>query len=73
MSNATKSPETIGPVGLAMLAYRLRLPRAWLRAEALAGRIPCLKIGRKLLFNSGAVGQALAERAATGREVPRAS
>jgi hypothetical protein len=55
------------------LSARLQLPRPWLRAEALAGRIPCLKIGRKLLFNPDAVEKALAERAAAGREEPRAS
>jgi hypothetical protein len=55
------------------LSIRLRLPRKWLRAEALASRIPCLKIGRKLLFNPGAVEKALAERAASGQGVPYAS
>jgi len=56
------------------LSTRLRLPPHWLRAEALAGRIPCLKIGRKLLFNPSAVEQALAERAAAERlEVADAS
>jgi hypothetical protein len=49
------------------LAARLRLPADWLRDEALAGRIPCLRIGRKLLFSPDAVERALAERA--GREV----
>jgi hypothetical protein len=33
------------------LSAQLRLPLPWLRAEALVGRIPCLKIGRKLLFS----------------------
>jgi hypothetical protein len=57
---------------LADLSAQLRLPRQWLRAEALAGRLPCLKVGRKLLFNPGAVEKALAERASAVREVPRA-
>jgi excisionase family DNA binding protein len=52
---------------LSRLAARLRLPADWLREEALAGRIPCLRVGRKLLFNADAVEKALAERA--GREV----
>ena len=54
---------------LAGLSARLRLPPAWLRVEALTGRIPCLKIGRKLLFNPDAVAKALSERAAERREV----
>ena len=49
---------------LAGLSARLRLPPDWLRAEALAGRIPCLRVRRKLLFNPDAVEKALAERAA---------
>jgi hypothetical protein len=47
------------------LATELRLPRAWLRQEALAGRLPCLSAGRKLLFSRAAVERALSERAAT--------
>jgi hypothetical protein len=54
-----------------MLAYLTRLPVSWLRAEALAGRIPCLQVGPRLLFNLGAVLEALAVRAAAG-EVGRA-
>jgi hypothetical protein len=53
---------------LSRLAARCRLPREWLREEALAGRLPCLRIGRKLLFNLTAVQQVLAERAASNRE-----
>jgi excisionase family DNA binding protein len=58
---------------LHQLAVRLRLPREWLREEALAGRLPCLRVGRKLLFNLSAVERDLAERAATSREVSCAS
>lgn len=46
------------------LAQRLRLPVRWLRTEALAGRIPSLEIGRRILFNLDAVRAALAKRAA---------
>jgi hypothetical protein len=49
---------------LPALARELKLPRDWLRAEAEAGRIPCLRVGRKLLFSPRAVEAALAERAA---------
>ena len=53
-------------VNLAGLSRHLHLPLPWLRAEANAGRIPCLKVGRKRLFNVEAVEDALAERAAHG-------
>jgi hypothetical protein len=55
-------------LSLPRLAAQLRLPREWLRAEALAGRLPCLRVGRKLLFNLSAVERELAERAALSRE-----
>ena len=55
-------------LSLNQLAQALRLNRDWLRREALAGRIPCLRAGRRLLFNLEAVRAALAERAATNRE-----
>ena len=51
-------------VSLYGLVNRLKLPAAWLEEEALAGRIPCLKVGRHLRFNPAAVEAALAERAA---------
>ncbi len=46
------------------LARELRLPREWLASEADAGRLPCLRIGHRRLFNVDAVRRALAERAA---------
>lgn len=46
------------------LARKLGLSAAWLKAEAAASRIPCLKIGRRLLFNPAAVESVLAARAA---------
>ena len=49
------------------LAERLNLPARWLRAEALAGRLPVLRVGRRLRFNVDAVEQALLERAAEER------
>jgi excisionase family DNA binding protein len=36
------------------------LPREWLRKAADAGHIPCLRVGRKMLFNREAVERALA-------------
>ena len=50
------------------LARTLRLSRDWLRREAIAGRLPCLRIGRKLLFELATIKRELAERAATRRE-----
>jgi hypothetical protein len=49
---------------LRSLASLLKLPAAWLRTEALAGRIPSLRVGRRLLFNPVAVEEALLKRAA---------
>ncbi len=54
---------------LRMLAQRFRsygLTIAWLKAEAEAGRIPCFRAGRRLLFDAAAVEQALIERARHG-------
>ena len=51
-------------VPLHVLAQRVGLPEAWLRREARAGRIPALKIGRRLFFNRAAVEGVLLERAA---------
>ena len=46
------------------LARELKLPTQWLKVEADAGRIPCLRVGRKRLFNTEAVLSVLSERAA---------
>ncbi len=60
------------PITLNHLAAELKLPKEWLHQEAIAGRLPCLRIGRKLLFNLSAVNQALADRAAKCKEVAHA-
>jgi hypothetical protein len=52
---------------LHQLATSLRLPATWLKREALAGRLPCLRVGRSMRFNVASVEQALAQRAATER------
>jgi hypothetical protein len=57
-------------VNVGRLAIELRLPRNWLKAEAQAGRIPCLRVGRLLRFDLAAVKRALAKRAATSFAVP---
>ena len=46
------------------MARRLRVTVAWLRAEADAGRVPCLRAGSQHLFAPEAVERVLAERAA---------
>ena len=40
------------------------LPINWLKAEATAGHIPHLKVGRRMLFDLAAVEQVLFDRAA---------
>ncbi|MGD8453218.1 MAG: hypothetical protein PVJ57_15475 [Phycisphaerae bacterium] len=61
MSN-TQTPELFLPLRRA--AARLGVPAAWLRAEAHAGRVPHLRVGRRLLFNPAAVETVLLDRAA---------
>ncbi|RMF85051.1 MAG: DNA-binding protein [Planctomycetota bacterium] len=65
----TNTPETFLPLRRA--AARLGVPAAWLRAEAHAGRVPHLRVGRRLLFNTAAVEAVLSDRAA--REAKRAA
>ena len=57
--------EVVKLSNLRGLARRLRLPAAWLEAEAKAGRIPCLRAGRRTLYNPEAVERVLLERAAS--------
>jgi hypothetical protein len=50
-----------------MLAERFKrhgLSAAWLKDQAEAGEIPCLRGGRRLLFDADAVEAVLIERAA---------
>lgn len=44
-------------------ARRLRLDPMWLESEALAGRVPCLLAGSKILLNLDAVTEVLTARA----------
>jgi hypothetical protein len=52
-------------IPLNIMARRLRVPVAWLRAEADAGRIPHLRAGRAILVSPVAVASALGARATT--------
>jgi excisionase family DNA binding protein len=54
-------------LSLNRLARRLGVPARWLREEADAGRIPCLRAGAHYLFAVAAVQAVLARRAAAER------
>ena len=60
----TGTAEWAGPtyISLNSLARRTGLPRAWLKREAEADRIPNLRIGLRRLFDQAAVEHALASR-----------
>jgi len=53
---------------LSRMSRRLGVTQQWLRAEADAGKIPCLKAGNRYLFNPMAVQEALASKAARTRQ-----
>jgi hypothetical protein len=57
-------------LSLPAVAKALRLPVKWIKGEAEAGRLPCLRAGRRLLFARAAVEAALVSRAAAGKAVP---
>lgn len=54
-------------------ARYLRVPTAWLRTEADAGRVPCLRAGSRHLFAPSAVVAVLAARAAQPAEMVTSS
>jgi len=60
------------PLSLRSLSRELSIAIGWLKAEADAGRIPCLRAGRRRLFSLEAVRQALLRRAA-GEDAPPAT
>jgi excisionase family DNA binding protein len=51
---------------LNQLSERTGLPAAWVRREADAGRLPCIRAGRLRLFDLAAVLNALAKRQTKG-------
>ena len=55
-------------ISIVGLAGELGLPLAWLKAEAKAGRLPSLKVGRRQLFDTESVRRALADRAGTSTD-----
>ena len=54
------------PATLHQTCRALGLPADWLREEALAGRIPCLRAGDRLLFDLESLRQLVNELARTG-------
>jgi hypothetical protein len=58
------TPAHLTPLG--PTARRLRVPAKWLREEAEAGRVPCLKAGKAILFDTETVERVLLERARQG-------
>jgi hypothetical protein len=70
--------NTRRPLGLRATAKAVGVPASWLRAQAEAGRVPSLVIGRRRLFNVAAVRRAVLQlagelprlRLATRRTVP---
>jgi hypothetical protein len=53
-------------INLYTLSKELNLPVKWLKAKAVEGHIPCLRIGRRFRFNIEAVNAALLKMAAKG-------
>jgi hypothetical protein len=54
---------------LGRMARRLRVTSAWLRAEADAGRVPCLKAETRYLFSPETVEHVLAVRASQEKAI----
>lgn len=52
-------------LSLIQTAHRLGVPTAWLKREADAGRVPCLRVGRRRMFDLDAVRAELDHRAQT--------
>lgn len=53
-----------GPLTVWKAAQATGVPVTWLKAEAKAGRVPCLKVGLRYLFDLTALREALRRRAA---------
>ena len=53
---------------LSRMARRLGVTQRWLRDQADAGKVPCIKADRRYLFNPAAVQETLATKAAQVRQ-----
>jgi hypothetical protein len=71
--NTAITPQRPQLMPLSQLARQLCVPVRWLRDEADAGRIPCLRAGRTLLFDAEHVERLLAERARQGEGATHAN
>ena len=56
---------------LSRVARRLGVPAKWLREQADAGKVPCLRAGARYLFDLDALSQELAKQAAQTRQEAR--
>lgn len=64
MSEESKPSELMQ---LRRMAREIGVNYQWLRQTAEAGKVPCLKVGRRYLFNRQATIQAVAKLAAESR------
>lgn len=55
-------------LSLPRMSRRLGVTQQWLRDQADEGVVPCLKAGRRYLFNPVAVEETLAQKAAQTRQ-----
>lgn len=61
--------ETAPVLPLARMARRLGVPQHWLRQQADAGVVPCLKVGKsRYVFNVAAATKAVADLAAIAKQ-----
>ena len=58
-------------IPLGQMAHLLGVPTAWLKREADAGRLPCLRVGRRRLFAPEAVRAELDRRAQVKSQYPQ--
>ena len=61
MAQAPQKTESFLPIR--RVAFRLGVPVKWLRDEVAAGRVPFLRVGRRVMLNVQTVERALLERA----------
>ena len=65
--NETSTSKLVNLRELARQLRRFGITHVWLKQEAEAGRLPCMHTGKRLLFNTQAVEDALLRRAAGGK------
>lgn len=66
----TQPPKLVSFAQLARELRPLGVDKGWLAEEARSGRLPALRVGRRMVFDLGAVRDALAARAAAGESLP---